>query len=101
MAQQVLRGSIKLALGRQWHHTQILEMQVLDQIVAPVLLAFATARDTQESQILNPLRLPEMDVQNQERLPHLSVPAALRGLQLLPKLQDWAIFGVLICPGTP
>ncbi|KAL0028311.1 hypothetical protein WJX79_009350 [Trebouxia sp. C0005] len=71
--------------------------QVLDQIVAPVLLAFATARDTQESQILNPLRLPETDIQGQERMP---VPAAIRGLQLLPKLQDWAIFGVLICPGA-
>lgn len=82
----------------QRHHTQMLDMQVLDQIVAPVLLAFATARDTQESQILNPLRLPETDIQGQERMP---VPAAIRGLQLLPKLQDWAIFGVLICPGTP
>ncbi len=100
MAQQVLRGSIKLEPCRWWHHTQILGMQVLDQIVAPVLLAFATARDTQESQILNPFRLPEMDVQGQDRLPDLSVPAAVRGLQLLPKLQYWAIFGVLICPGT-
>lgn len=84
----------------QWRHTQMFGMQVLDQIVAPVLLAFATARDTQESQILNPLRLPEMEVQGQERLPDLSVSAAVRGLQLLPKLQDWAVFGVLICPGT-
>lgn len=75
-------------------------MQVLDQIVAPVLLAFATARDTQESQMLNALRLPEIDEQNQlMRLQDLSVPAAIRGLQMLPELQDWAVLGVLVCPG--
>ena len=75
------------------------KLQVLDHTVAPVLSAFATARDTQQSQMLNPLRLPEVDAQCQDRL-HLSAPAAVRGLQLLPKLQDWAMFGVLICPGT-
>ena len=73
-------------------------LQVLEHTVAPVLSAFATARDTQQSQMLNPLRLPDVDAQCQERL-HLSAPAAIRGLQLLPKLQDWAMFGVLICPG--
>ena len=75
-------------------------MQVLDQIVAPVLLAFATARDTQETQMLNALRLPEFDEQNQQRLQDLTVPAAIRGLQMLPELQDWAALGVLVCPGT-
>ena len=73
--------------------------QVLQHTVVPVLSAFATARDTQQSQMLNPLRLPEVDAQCQDRL-QLSAPAAIRGLQLLPQMRDWAMFGVLICPGV-
>ena len=72
--------------------------QVLEYTVAPVLLAFATARDIQESQMLNALRLPEIDEQCQQKL-ELSAAAAIRGLHLLPKLQEWATLGVLICPG--
>lgn len=74
-------------------------LQVLAHTVAPIFLAFGTARDTQQSQMLNPLRLPEADAQCQERL-QMSAPAAIRGLQWLPRLQDWAMFGVLICPGA-
>ena len=48
--------------------------------------------------MLNALRLPEADAQCQQTL-ELSAPAAIRGLQLLPKLQDWAMLGLLICPG--
>lgn len=75
-------------------------MQILEHIAAPVLIAFATARDTQESQMLNALRPPETDMlQGEGEEQRLSAAAAIRGLQLLPKLQDWAILGVLICPG--
>ena len=82
----------------QWQACLLLNLQILEHTVAPVLGAFATARDTQQSQMLNALRSPEADAQCQERL-DLSAPAAIRGLQWLPKLQDWAVYGVLICPG--
>lgn len=50
--------------------------------------------------MLNALRTAEMDAACQQKL-GFSVSQALRGLRLLPELQEWALYGLLICPGTP
>ena len=48
--------------------------------------------------MLNVLRPAEVDAACQQQL-GMSASAAIRGLQLLPDLQEWAMFGLLICPG--
>ena len=79
--------------------TQVTCLQILELIVSPVLSAFATAKEMQQSQMLNVLRPAEVDAACQQQL-GMPVSAAIRGLQLLPDLQDWALFGMLICPGN-
>ena len=49
--------------------------------------------------MLNVLRPAEVDAACQQQL-GMSASAAIRGMQLLPDLQDWAMFGLLICPGN-
>lgn len=72
-------------------------LQVIEFTVAPAILTLARSKSLLESKILDVIAIEKQEGSLAEYIERRRMD--WRRLILLPKLKEWAIFGLLACPG--